>query len=369
MSKILITGSKGFIGKNLRVALKRYSSVEIVTFDSNNSLNELDAMVNDADLIFHLAGVNRPNDKLEFIQGNIGLTKRLCESMANSGKTIPLVLYGQSKYKAEKIIIDLNSHTGTPVYIFRLPNVFGKWCRPNYNSVVATFCHNIARGLPVTINNRNTLITFVYIDDVIKAFMNIVDRDSHGTRQLFFGVESTYRINLGDLHDLIMEFEQSRFQGLLPDMKDPLVKYLYSTYASYRDPNKLAYLAGLKVDNRGWLFELIRSSGGGQVFVSLTKPGVTRGNHYHDSKVEKVCVISGEAIIRLRSILCGDVTEYGVNGTDIQIVDIPPGFTHSIENIGNTDLITLFWANEVYDSLCPDTWLEDVMLLHSDVNV
>lgn len=372
MPNILITGSKGFIGKNLYVALQRHASVDISTFNSDNSIDELDAMAKNADLVFHLAGVNRPDDSYDFVRINIRLTAQLCDILANSDKIIPLVFssstqaeqnnaYGQSKHQAEDIVADYSIRTGAPVYIIRLPNVFGKWCRPNYNSVVATLCHNLSRDLPVSITNRDAPITFIYIDDVIKMFIDIMQRDKHTSDRLFYDVENTFQITLGHLYDMIKEIKHSRCCSLLPDMNDPFLKYLYSTYASHLELRKLACPAELRVDNRGWLFEFVKSFGCGQIFVSMTQPGVTRGNHYHDSKVEKFCVILGEAIIRLRSVLDGEVYEYRVDGNDIQIVDIPPGYTHSIENIGGTDMITLFWANEVYDVSHSDTWDEDVM--------
>ncbi|MCM1983004.1 polysaccharide biosynthesis C-terminal domain-containing protein [Lyngbya confervoides] len=372
MPVILITGSKGFIGQNLNIALRRCSDVKVLTFDSNNTLDELDEFTESADLVFHLAGVNRPNDDADFIEGNVKLTQRLCESLSNKGKPTPLVLssstqaqldnpYGRSKYQAERIVQNYNRDTGSPVYIYRLPNVFGKWSRPNYNSVVATFCHNITHDLPVTISNPANIIHFVYVGDIINSFLEIVERDRHESNRAFCEVEKIHSISLGNLHDLIMGFENSRFQGIVPDFSDLLTKYLYSVYVSHRNANNCAYPVELKTDNRGWLFELIKSPQSGQIFVSSTRPGVTRGNHYHDSKVEKFCVIKGDAIVRLRSLLGGDVVEYPVNGTAIQIIDIPPGYTHSIENIGNTELLTLFWANEIFDPLCPDTWSENVL--------
>jgi UDP-2-acetamido-2,6-beta-L-arabino-hexul-4-ose reductase len=372
MSVILITGSKGFIGKNLIVAFQRCANLTILTFDSNNSLDELDALIKQADFIFHLAGVNRPQNDDEFISGNIELTRQLCEKLIYLGKKVPFVFtsstqatldsaYGQSKYQAERIIIDYHKQTGNPVYIYRLPNVFGKWCRLKYNSVVATFCYNISRGLPVTISDRNNLIHFVYVGDVVKTFLQIIQGNGHNNNQQFYEIENIYDIKLGSLYDLIINFEQSRHQGILPDLQEPFVKHLYSTYISYLDPNYLSYPVELKVDNRGWLFELIKTTGGGQIFVSSTQPGVIRGNHYHDSKVEKFCVIKGKAMIRFRSILGEDINEYPVNGTDIKILDIPPGYTHSIENIGNEELITIFWANEIFDSSQPDTWSRNVL--------
>jgi len=372
MPIILVTGSKGFIGMNLCVALQRRADIELLTFNSDNTLDELVTSAKSADIIFHLAGINRPNNNAEFLIGNTILTQKLCNMIANSGKRIPIVLsssiqaevntlYGHSKYASEKALVEYNKLTGSPVYIYRFPNVFGKWSKPNYNTVVATFCYNITHGLPVKISNRGKIIRFLYVDDIVKAFLGIIDRDRHDTTQTHYEIADTYSINLGELYDLLVEFAKNRRQGLIPDLENSFTKHLYSTFLSFHDASDLAYPASLKSDTRGWLLELIKSPKSGQIFVSSTQPGAIRGNHYHDSKVEKFCVIKGQGIIRLRSVLGGEVIEYHVNGKDIQIIDIPPGYTHSIENTSDVELLTLFWASEIFESHSPDTWPENVL--------
>ena len=356
-----------------------------------------------ADIVFHLAGVNRPTEEKEFTEGNAVLTRQLCAALASAARRAPLVLsssvqaeldnpYGRSKQAAEAAVLDYHQRTGAPVYIYRFPNVLGKWSRPNYNTVVATFCHNISRGLPVQVSNRANPLRFVYIDDIVRAFLGIASCTGHargqrsegrdhraeitGQRAEIMPFDPVHSITLGKLHDLILSFHQGRRQGFLPDLSNALTRYLYSTYISFYDPADLAYPVDLKTDDRGWLFELVKSPQAGQIFVSRTRPGITRGNHYHDTKIEKFCVIQGEGVIRLRHVLSGeavqaneiltpssrlpspisDIIEYPVNDREIRVVDIPPGYTHSIQNTGSTDMITLFWANEIFDPRRPDTY-------------
>ena len=227
--------------------------------------------------------------------------------------------------------------------------------------MVATFCHNISRGLPVQLSNRDHVIQFVYIDSIVAEFLAIAQREDHDDTTPHHEVAETHRITLGELHDLLVSFRENRRTGLLPDLSRPLTKYLYSTYLSFLDEKDFAYPVDLKTDDRGWLFELVKSPFAGQVFVSQTRPGITRGNHYHHTKVEKFCVIRGEGIIRFRSVLGGDVIEYPVSDRQISVVDIPPGYTHSIENIGDGDMVTLFWANEIFYPGRPDTFFEQVL--------
>jgi UDP-2-acetamido-2,6-beta-L-arabino-hexul-4-ose reductase len=369
---ILVTGSDGFIGRNLCVALEREPNFEVLGFDVNHPAADLPKLTSRADLVFHLAGVNRPKDAKEFMAGNADLTASLCEALAVAGRRAPLVLssstqaeldnpYGRSKKAAEDLVLQYHQRTAAPVYIHRFPNVFGKWSRPNYNTVVATFCHNISRGLPVQISNRANGIRFVYIDDVVHAFLDIVRGDQHAPSEPRQDLQPVYTITLGELHDLIISFHEGRAKALLPDLSNPLVKYLYSTYVSFCDMRDLARPVELKTDDRGWLFELIKSPHAGQVFVSRTRPGITRGNHYHDTKIEKLCVIQGEGIIRFRHVQGSEVIEYPVTDGDIRIVDIPPGYTHSIENTGSADMLTLFWANEIFDPDRSDTHFEKVL--------
>jgi UDP-2-acetamido-2,6-beta-L-arabino-hexul-4-ose reductase len=371
MKRILVTGAAGFMGRNLCVALRRQEGFEVLEYDVQNSPAELPELAARADLVFHLAGVNRPRVEREFTEGNVDLTRHLCNCLAKAGRKTPVVLsssiqaesdnpYGRSKHVAEELVLDYHRKTGASVYIYRFPNVFGKWSRPNYNTVVATFCHNISRGLPVQLNNRDTALRFVYIDDVVRAFLEIAARGEHNSQESRCEAQPVYSITLGELHDLLVSFRDTRGQSLIPDLANPLVKSLYSTYVSFCEPRDLAHPVELKTDERGWLFELIKSKGGGQIFVSKTRPGITRGNHYHDSKVEKFCVIQGEGVIRFRHVLHHEVIEYRVSDREICVVDIPPGYTHSIENTGPADMLTLFWANEIFDPQRPDTYAAKV---------
>ena len=368
---ILVTGASGFVGKNLCVALRRRGTFEVLEFGRQNTPSDLDAMVERADIVFHLAGVNRPKDEAEFAMGNTDLTRRLCDCLARHGRRIPLALassiqaeldnpYGRSKKAAEDAVREYQQKQHAPVYVFRYPNVFGKWCRPNYNSVVATFCHNIQRGLPTQVNNRSTPLRLVYVDDVVRGLLDIAERTEHQPENALGRLPPEYSTTLGQLHDLLTAFKQDRAKSLVPNLSDPFTKYLYTTFLSYCETDNFAYPVELKTDERGWLFELVKSAQSGQIFVSKTRPGITRGNHFHDTKIEKFCVIQGEGIIRFRHVLDDRIIEYPVSDRAIQIVDIPPGYTHSIENVSATEMITLFWANEIFDPGHPDTYFVNV---------
>lgn len=372
MKRILVTGAAGFMGRNLCVALRREPGFEVLEFDLPQTPDDLPPLAARADLVFHLAGVNRPKAEHEFTEGNVDLTRRLCDCLAATGRRVPLVLsssiqaeldnpYGRSKRAAEQVVEAHHRQTGAPAYVFRFPNVFGKWSRPNYNTVVATFCHNISRGLPVQISNRANVVRFVYVDDVVRAFLDLARRDDHAAAVHRPEIQPVFSITLGELHDLLVSFREGRRTGVLPDLANPLTRYLYATYVSFYDPAGFAQPVDLKRDDRGWLFELVKSAHAGQIFVSRTRPGITRGNHYHDTKVEKFCVIQGEGIIRFRPVLGNEIIEYPVSDRDIRVVDIPPGYTHSIENTGAADMITLFWASEIFDPQRPDTVFEPVL--------
>ncbi len=368
-TKVLITGAEGFIGRNLRLALSRRDDVEIRGVDVDDDPADLPGLVADVDIVFHLAGINRPQDPAEFRTGNVDLTAHLLSLLAEAGRPVPVVFtssiqadrdnpYGTSKREAEEVLLRHAEATDAPVHIYRLPNVFGKWSRPNYNTVVATFCHNIARGEPVQLNDRSSLIHFCYIDDVVKAFVGLLDESpSDGPYQ---ELDETFEITLGGLHDLIVAFRDGRDGVEVPDMSDTFTRYLWSTYLSFLPEDGFAVPAEMRTDERGWLFELVRAPGFGQIFVSTTKPGITRGDHYHDTKVEKFCVVKGRGVIRFRKLGGEEILEYPVSDDEIRIVDIPPGYTHHIENTGDGEMITLFWANEIFRPEAPDTYWEKV---------
>lgn len=372
MKTILVTGAGGFVGKQVSLALRRAGDFEVIEYLSSNDPNELPQMVSKSDFVIHLAGVNRPKEENEFVTGNADFTGQLCEVIAQDGRKIPIAMsssiqaerdnpYGLSKKMAEDALLEHHQKTGAPVFIYRLPNVFGKWSRPDYNTVVATFCHNISRNEPVTINDPSAELRFIYIDDVVKELVTLVSAEGVSAGEIQRKVTPEHHITLGGLHDLIVSFRDGRDGAKVPDLANPFSKCLYSTYLSFLDKNDFARPIDLKTDDRGWLFELVKSEAFGQIFVSKTKPGITRGNHYHDTKVEKFCVIQGQGTIRFRNVLNDQVIEYPVDDKEIKVVDIPPGLTHSIENTGETEMLTLFWANEIFDPEKPDTHFVNVI--------
>ena len=372
---ILVTGAKGFIGKNLIVNLKRRTDYNVSEYDIDSDYDDLKASLLEADVIVHLAGVNRPKNDDEFQKGNSLFSQDICNLLCEM-KRQPLIIfsssvqaeldnpYGISKRIAEQEFFRLKENYHVPVAVFRLPGVFGKWCRPNYNSVVATFCYNIARDLPITISDPNHKIDLVYIDDVIGSFIDVIDHRNIEPGNDFFLVEPVYYISLKDLAGTIQSFRDSRTSLKLADFNDGLQKCLYATYLSYLPEDDFTYLLEQRIDQRGELAELIKSDYAGQIFVSRTRPGITRGDHYHDTKVEKFAVLDGEAVIRFRHIYTNEIIEYPVSGKDFKVVDIPPGYTHSIENMGQTDLIVLFWADEIFNPTKPDTYFEPVIKEH-----
>ncbi len=369
MKKVLITGANGFVGKNLCANLEVRDDVEIIKFDIENTQEELREYLAEADFVFHLAGVNRPKDDSDFVKGNAGLTGTVVNILRELGKKTPILVsssiqaerenaYGKSKKMAEDAALKYGKNTYA--YVYRFPNLFGKWCRPNYNSVVATFCHNIAHDLPIQINDESYLLTLCYIDDVVRECVKCLEGKKKIASDGFCHAETTYQITLGELAEKIRSFRNIRETAIIPDMGDMLTRILHSTYLSYLEEDNFSYFPTVHSDNRGWLFELIKQEHAGQIFVSFTKPGITRGNHYHHTKVEKFTVIQGEAVIRFRKINSDEVLEYKVSGNKPEIVDIPPGYTHNIENVGDTDVLTLFWACELFDPENPDTYYIEV---------
>ena len=379
--KVLITGSKGFIGRNLTVHLQRREDVQILGYDIDNTEDELEAYLNEADFVIHLAGVNRPKNEEEFFTGNAGLTSHICHRLARRADPPPILLsssiqavldnpYGRSKRLAEQTLIEYAETAGARAIIYRLKNVFGKWSRPNYNTVVATFCYNIAHDLPITISDPARELELVHIDDVVRHFISELD-EPWEPGVVWRDATPAHRVTLGRLAEIIRSFRAMRDTLQTPDFGDPLVYKLYGMYLTYLDEDDFAYDLKRRCDDRGCLAEFIKSRHFGQVFVSRTKPGVTRGNHFHHAKAEKFLVLEGEAIIRFRKIQNAggpegqkgrrpEVIEYRVSGEDFRVLDIPPGYTHNIENIGDAELITLFWASEIFDPEKPDTYYEEV---------
>jgi UDP-2-acetamido-2,6-beta-L-arabino-hexul-4-ose reductase len=369
--KVLITGAKGFIGKNLIVALKRRSDVEVIEYDLDSPADLLEKRLAWADVIYHLAGVNRPEREEEFNEVNAELTQNICNSLQSLRCSPMFILssstqaaidnpYGLSKRKAEEAVIEFGELMGSSVFVYRLPGVFGKWCKPNYNSVVATFCHHIARDMPISISDPKKDIELVYIDDVVRSFIGALDGHAPISVNQYCVAEPIWKINLGQMADIVRGFRKSRETNILPDMDDRFSRCLYATYISYLPEDDYGYKLTQMIDDRGELAEIFKHPHIGQIFVSRTRPGITRGNHYHDTKVEKFIVIKGDGIIRFRNVLERDIIEYPVSGHEFRVVDIPPGYAHSIENVGETDLFVLFWANEVFDPQQPDAIYESV---------
>lgn len=367
--KVLITGANGFVGRNLVAHFGERMSDEVVCFTRDNSPKELSALLDGVDFVFHLAGINRPNDPVEFTTGNVDLTQALCDAIAASGRSIPVLYassiqadlgnpYGKSKRSAEAALQRLAVEYGGTVHIFRLPNVFGKWARPNYNSVVATFCHNIARGLPVQVNDPAAVISVVYIDDVVASFIDVMEGRTAGTP--FVAVTPQYSITVGELRDLLQAFRDSRQTLITEAVGTGLTRALYSTYVSYLPPELFAYEVPKYGDSRGVFVEMLKTRDSGQFSFFTAHPGITRGGHYHHSKTEKFMVIKGKACFRFRHIVSGDFHELVTSGEKPQIVETVPGWAHDITNVGDEEMIVMLWSNEIYDRAHPDTYARPV---------
>jgi UDP-2-acetamido-2,6-beta-L-arabino-hexul-4-ose reductase len=368
--KILITGAAGFIGKNLISELKNHKFTDILEYDIYSDSSLLDLYCKETDFVFHLAGVNRPKDQSEFMEGNFGFTATLLETLKKHNKICPIVIsssiqaaldnqYGMSKKAGEDLLFEYGKETGSRVLVYRFPNVFGKWCKPNYNSAVATFCNNIAHDLPITVNDRNVVLNLVYIDDVVEELINALESIENSVGD-FCEVPIVYTITLGEIVDLIYLFKRSREARSIPDLSDEFTMKLYSTYLSYLPEDNFAYPLKMNIDDRGSFTEFLKTPDRGQVSVNISKPGITKGNHWHHSKNEKFLVVSGRGVIRFRSIHENKVIEYFVSGDKLEVVDIPPGYTHNIENLGDTDMVTIMWANEMFDPEKPDTYYLEV---------
>jgi len=364
---ILITGARGFMGKNLRSALtgRCGDAHRLMLLDMPHTEEELLAAAAEADFVFHLAGVNRPTDPADFQKGNADFTRQLLTLLKERGKRPPVLLsssiqaalenpYGQSKLSAEQAVADYGRETGSAVYLYRLPNVFGKWSRPNYNSAVATFCYNVARGLPITVNDPSVTLRLVYIDDVVEEFLRAMEGQPHREGE-WCTVQPVHEVNLGHMAELIQSFPALRDSLTAPDQSDPLVKKLYATYLSFLPPEDFSRPTVTHADQRGSFTELLHMGSRGQVSLNVSKPHITKGDHWHQTKHEKFIVLQGEGVIRFRKVGDSTVIAYKVSGENLTVVDIPTGYTHSIENTGDTDMLTLMWANEVFDPAHPDT--------------
>ena len=382
---ILVTGAKGFVGKNLCAALKnirdnkdRTRNIkidEIFEYDIDTERNLLDGFCERADFVFNLAGVNRPKDNAEFMQGNFGFASDLLNALKKNNKC-PVMLsssiqatligrydsdYGRSKKAGEELFFKYAEETGAKVLVYRFPNLFGKWCRPNYNSAVATFCNNTANDLPITVNDRNTELELVYIDDLVAEMLDALEDREHRNGR-YCAVPVSHRVTLGEIADLLEQFKNQPKTLLMPEMPEgSFAKKLYSTYLSYLPKEKVSFPLKMNADDRGSFTELLKTAGCGQFSVNISKPGITKGQHWHNSKWEFFIAVSGHGLIEERKIGSDEVLRFEVSGNNIEAVHMLPGYTHNIINLSDTeDLVTLMWANEQFDPSHPDTFFEKV---------
>ena len=368
--KVLVTGAQGFIGKNLIVELKNRNFLDIFEVVKDTEISLLDDYCAQADFVFHLAGVNRPENPSEFMAGNFGFTAKLLSVLIKHNNSCPIMLsssiqadldnpYGLSKRAGEDLLFNYSKKTGAKVLVYRFPNVFGKWSRPNYNSAIATFCHKIARDEQITVNDPNMIMGLVYIDDVISELINALS-GKENVVGAFCEVPVIHTVSLGKIVELLFSFKQSRETREVPFLRDTFTKKLYSTYLSFLPHEKFSYPLKMNIDQRGSFTEFIKSPDRGQVSVNISRPNITKGNHWHHTKSEKFLVVSGKGVIRFRSLVSNEVIEYHVSGEKLEVVDIPPGYTHNIENLGDTDMVTIMWASEPFSPEHPDTYFLEV---------
>ena len=361
--QIVVTGGGGFIGSNLRVRLSESGYSDVVSVERATSATELKTVLLTADFVFHLAGVNRPDDPREFDEVNRGLTTKLCAILRESGRKTPIVYsssiqagldntYGKSKRAGEIEVERYGAETGAAVSVLRLPNVFGKWSRPNYNSAVATFCYNIAHGLPIRVDDPAAKIRLVYIDDVVTAMLELL---SAGAGRSSVDIEPTYSTTVGDVVATITEFAESRQTLTTPRVGNGLTRALYATYMSFLSPEQFAYGLRRHSDSRGVFVEMLRTLDSGQVSYFTAAPGITRGEHYHHTKTEKFLVVKGRARFGFRHIITGESYEIIVSGEESRVVETVPGWAHDITNVGSEEMLVMLWANEVFDPERPDT--------------
>lgn len=381
--KILVTGAQGFVGKNLVRTLetirdkknntyKLSSDLVIYEYDLQNTIDDLKRFTEDCDFVVHLAGVNRPNDPSEFYEGNKGFTETLCSYLKSAGNKAPILIsssiqasrdndYGKSKKEGEELLTAFGRENGNPIFIYRFANLFGKWCRPNYNSVTATWCYNITHGLDIQVNDESVILPLVYIDDVVEEIIHCIEgTPTYDEMNHYYTVEPIHNVSLGHMKELLYNFKSSRVDLSVANQSDAFTKKLYATYLSYLPEEEFSYPLKMNVDFRGSFTEFIRTEEHGQVSVNISKPGIIKGNHWHHTKNEKFLVVSGEGIIRFRKIGDEKVIEYKVSGDKLEVIDIPTGYTHNIENIGKSDMVTVMWANEPFNPEKPDTYFEEV---------
>lgn len=380
---ILVTGARGFVGKNLVAQLhniqdgkaKNYAisgqEIKVFEYDIDSDPAELDVYCKSADFVFNLAGVNRPKDPEEFMKGNFGFASLLLDTLKKHKNSCPVMIsssiqaeldnpYGESKRAGENLMFEYSKETGAKVLVYRFPNLFGKWCRPNYNSAVATFCNNIANDLPIKVNDPSVVMHLVYIDDVVDELINALGGNEH-RRGNFCYVPVEHTITLGEIVNLIYSFKGMPENLSVPDFGKPFIKKLYSTYLSYLPKEKFSYPLKMNVDGRGSFTEIIRTADRGQFSVNISKPGITKGQHWHNTKNEKFVVVSGHGLIQLRKIGTDEVINFEVSGDKIEVVEMIPGYTHNIINLSDTDdLVTFMWCNECFDPNRPDTYFEPV---------
>lgn len=379
---ILVTGAKGFVGKNLVAQLHNIQSgkaknyhisedIKVFEYDIDSDPAELDIYCKNANFVFNLAGVNRPKDQAEFMTGNFGFASTLLDTLKKYNNTCPVMIssstqaaldnpYGESKRAGEDLMFQYSKETTAKVLVYRFSNVFGKWCRPNYNSAVATFCNNIANGLAIQVNDPSVVMNLVYVDDVVNELIAALTGNEHRDGAYCF-VPIVHTITLGGIVDLLYSFKEMPYSLNVPNLEDPFTKKLYSTYLSYLPKEKFSYPLKMNVDQRGSFTEIIRTGDRGQFSVNISKPGITKGQHWHHTKNEKFVVVSGHGLIQLRKIGTEEVINFEVNGEKIEVVEMIPGYTHNIINLSETeDLVTFMWCNECFDPNNPDTYFEPV---------
>ncbi len=383
MMKILVTGSNGFIGKNLCESLRNIrdgkdrsrfisTDIDIFEYDIDTPREKLESYCKEADFVFHLAGVNRPKDENEFMKCNFGFTSVLLDELKRNNNKAPILItssiqaaldnpYGKSKKAGEDLIFDYGKKESVKILVYRLPNVFGKWCKPNYNSVIATFCNNIANDLPITLNDRNHMMTLVYIDDVIDEFIKSL-KGEENREERCCKIPIEHKITLGEIVDLLYNFKNQADTLFVPEIPDnSFTKKLYSTYVSYLPKEKIVFPFKMNIDERGSFTELFKTEKCGQFSVNISKPGITKGQHWHNTKWEFFIVVSGKGLIQQRKIGTEEVLNFEVSGDKIEAIYMLPGYTHNIVNLSNTEnLVTVMWANEQFDLSKPDTFCEVV---------